>query len=49
MGFEPCLLLCFQRTDPRGFKPNPAGKLVRTARGYHAFGPSAFPDWGFKP
>lgn len=29
--------------DPRAFKPNPAGKLVRTAQGYQAFVPSALP------
>lgn len=27
--------------DPKAFKPNPAGKLVRTAQGYHAFVPGA--------
>jgi Fic family protein len=27
--------------DPKAFKPNPAGKLVRTTRGYHAFVPAS--------
>jgi Fic family protein len=29
--------------DPKVFKPNPAGKLVRTVQGYHAFAPSPQP------
>ena len=29
--------------DPRAFKSNPAGKLLRTAHGYHAFVPSPLP------
>ncbi len=29
--------------DPKTFKPNPAGKLIRTAQGYHAFVPTPLP------